>query len=203
MQTVELTAHLKKINRLRGRTATAAAAYRACALIECEREGWVHDYRRKSGMEAAEVILPGHAPAWASSRSGLWNAAEMRERNGKRGPNAGAFKVDAVTAREIMFGFPAGLSKAGRLDVARTIARHLVDRHGVAADFAIHTPGKAGDQRNHHCHLMFSTRRMTADGFTRKTREWDDVFTGSRTGLVANSWVGCKLGSADLGFTLC
>ena len=196
MQTVELTAHLKKINRLQGRTATAAAAYRACALIECEREGRVHDYRRKSGMEAAEIILPGNAPAWASSRSGLWNAAEMRERNGKRGPNAGAFKIDAVTAREIMFGFPAGLSEAGRLDVARAIARHLVDRHGVAADFAIHAPGKAGDQRNHHCHLMFSTRRMTADGFTRKTREWDDVFTGSRTLAETRAFIAGAMNTA-------
>ena len=41
-------------------------------------------------------------------------------------------------------------------------------------DVAIHAPGKQGDQRNHHAHLLMTTRRLEADGFTAKTRELDD-----------------------------
>ena len=51
-------------------------------------------------------------------------------------------------------------------------------RHGCAADVAIHRPGRTGDQRNHHAHILLTTRRLTAAGFTEKTRELDDLKTG-------------------------
>jgi hypothetical protein len=179
MRTFELSTRITLLKRRKGRTATAAAAYRACCVIECDREGRTHDYTRKRGLEASQIILPKGSPEWAADRAKLWNAAEMRERNGVRGKNARAFKPDANTAREFMFTFPAELSAAGRLKVAETIARHFADTHGVAADFAIHQPGKDGDQHNHHCHLLTTTRRMTAKGLTEKAREWDVLKTGS------------------------
>ena len=43
---------------------------------------------------------------------------------------------------------------------------------------AIHRPGRTGDQRNHHAHILLTTRRLTAAGFTEKTRELDDLKTG-------------------------
>ena len=181
MRVFEMTAHLQKISRADGRSATAAAAYRACALIRCERQAITHDYRRKSGLEARGIALPAAAPSWAADRPRLWNAAEMRERNGSRGINAGAFKAKAVPAREILFSFPAELSPAGREAVARKVAQHLVDTHQVATDFAIHAPGREGDRRNYHCHMMFSSRRMTTDGFGEKAREWSAYSIGART----------------------
>ena len=57
-------------------------------------------------------------------------------------------------------------------------ARELVARYGVAADVAIHAPHRDGDQRNHHAHLMLTTRRLGADGLTEKTRELDDRVQG-------------------------
>lgn len=178
MRVFELSTEVKAVRRKKGRTATSAAAYRACCVIECEREGRTHDYTRKRGLEFAEIVLPKGAPAWAADRSKLWNAAEMVERNGKRGKNAGAFKADAQTAREVMFSFPAELSAAGRLKVARIIAQHVVDTYGVAAEFSIHLPGKDGDERNFHCHLLMTTRRLTADGLKTKVREWSDLESG-------------------------
>ena len=59
--------------------------------------------------------------------------------------------------------------------MAETIARHLADTHGIAADFAIHKPGREGDQRNFHCHMLTTTRRLTAQGLGAKAREWDDI----------------------------
>jgi hypothetical protein len=164
---------MKAVQRSRGDSATAKAAYRACCVIECEREGRTHDYSRKGGLEASEIVLPDKAPAWAKDRGKLWNAAETRERNkDKRAKEK--FKANAQTARDVMFTFPAELSKEGRLSVARIVARHLVSTSAVAVDFNIHEPGKEGDERNYHCHVLFTTRRMTAKGLGEKCREWDE-----------------------------
>jgi hypothetical protein len=164
---------MKAVQRSKGDSATAKAAYRACCVIECEREGRTHDYSRKGGLEASEIVLPDKAPAWAKDRGKLWNAAETRERNkDKRAKEK--FKANAQTARDVMFTFPAELSKEGRLNVARIVARHLVSTSAVAVDFNIHEPGKEGDERNYHCHVMFTTRRITAKGLGEKCREWDE-----------------------------
>ena len=54
---------------------TAAAAYRAAERIDDRRTGEIHDYTRKGGVESANIVLPDHAPTWASDRAALWNAA--------------------------------------------------------------------------------------------------------------------------------
>lgn len=179
MRVFELSTHVKSISRKDGRSATAAAAYRSCSAITDERQGRTHDFTRKRGLEVAAIVLPAYAPAWALDRAQLWNAAELVERNGKRGKNAGQFKADAVTAREFLFSFPVELSAPGRLMVAHTLARHLADTHGIAADFAIHHPGAEGDERNYHCHLLTTTRRLTAEGLTKKAREWSSLKLGA------------------------
>ena len=179
MRTFELSTRITAIGRSEGRSATSAVAYRACCAIHCEREDRVHDYTRKQGLEVSGIVVPQGAPDWASNRAALWNAAEMRERNGKRGPNAGKFKADAKVAREFMFAFPVELSLAGRLKVAESVARHLAGTHGIVADFSIHRPGKDGDERNFHCHMLTTTRRMTADGLAAKAREWDALKSGA------------------------
>ena len=59
---------VKTISRSTGRTATAAAAYRAGARITDERTGEIHDYGRKRGIESATLIVPDNAPEWARDR---------------------------------------------------------------------------------------------------------------------------------------
>lgn len=170
---VELATAINPVQRSQGDSATAKAAYRACCVIDCEREGRTHDYSRKQGLEASEIILPGNAPKWAKDRAKLWNGAEKAERNKDKRAKS-EWKENAQVARDYMFGFPFELSREGRLRAARIIAGHLVETHGVAADFNIHEPGGDGDHRNYHCHLMWTTRRITAQGFGEKTREWDE-----------------------------
>ena len=70
------------------------AAYRACCVIECEREGRTHDYSHKGGREAGGIVLPEDAPAWAKDRAKLWNAIELRERNKDKRAKT-KFKADA------------------------------------------------------------------------------------------------------------
>jgi hypothetical protein len=44
---------------------------------------------------------------------------------------------------------------------------------GMIADIALHAPGREGDQRNHHAHIMLTTREIGADGFGAKNRDWN------------------------------
>lgn len=160
---------VKPISRSDGRSATAAAAYRAGVRITDERTGEIHDYTRKGGIESAELVLPAGAPSWAADRAALWNAAEKAEA-----------RKNSTVAREFEIALPEELSPAERQRLARDFARELVERHGCAADVAIHAPGKRGDTRNHHAHILLTTRRLGSDGFTEKTRELDDKKTGKQ-----------------------
>lgn len=159
---------VKAISRAVGRSATAAAAYRAGVAITDERTGLVHDYTRKAGVEHRELVAPDAAPAWASDRSALWNAAEKAER-----------RKDAKVAREYEIALPAELSADERRELAVGFARHISERYGVAVDVAIHAPGREGDQRNHHAHLLTTTRRVGPEGLGDKTRELDVKATAS------------------------
>lgn len=161
---------VKTISRSAGRSATAAAAYRAGVKIADERTGDVHDYTRKGGVESAELVLPAGAPEWATDRAALWNAAEQSET-----------RKNSTVAREFEVALPAELSPAERRGLAVAFGQELAERHGCAVDVAIHAPGKEGDNRNHHAHILCTTRRLTPDGFGAKTRELDDQKTGEVT----------------------
>ncbi|MFT8933460.1 MobA/MobL family protein, partial [Acetobacter syzygii] len=47
------------------------------------------------------------------------------------------------------------------------------------ADVAIHEPGREGDNRNHHAHILTTTRTAGADGLGAKTRILDVASTAS------------------------
>ena len=158
---------VKTIKRSAGRTATAAGAYRAGERIECQREGRIHDYTRKQGIEETFIVTPETAPAWAQDRSKLWNEAEASET-----------RRNSVTAREWELSLPSEISAEDRSQITRQFAEELVSRYGVAVDVAIHAPHREGDQRNHHAHVLTSTRRLEAEGFTAKTRVLDSAKTG-------------------------
>ena len=142
---------VKTIKRSAGRSATAAAAYRSAEAILCAREGRMHDYTRKSGVEENFIVLPNGAPDWAGDRAALWNAAEERET-----------RKNSVTAREWELALPAELTSAERRALAHDFAQQLVARYGVAADVAIHAPHREGDPRGDGLHLRPHGRDLGA-----------------------------------------
>ena len=160
---------VKPISRSDGRSVTAAAAYRAAAKISDERTGQLHDYTRKQGVVSVTIITPNLAPKWSQDRSQIWNAAELAET-----------RKNATVAREFEIALPSELNATQRQQLAHEFAQELVTQHGCIADVAIHQPGKEGDQRNHHAHILLSTRRLGPDGFTEKTRELDDYNSGPK-----------------------
>jgi ATP-dependent exoDNAse (exonuclease V) alpha subunit len=158
---------VKTISRSAGRSVTAAAAYRASEKIVDARTGQIHDYTHKKGVLSADIILPKNAPEWAKEREALWNAAEQSET-----------RKNSTVGREFEIALPNELNESQRRQLAIALAEEIVSRHNCVADVAIHEPGKGGDSRNHHAHVLCSTRRLGQNGFHEKTRELDEVKRG-------------------------
>jgi len=159
---------VKPISRRAGRSATAAAAYRAAERILDETTGETFDYTRKRGVEHTEIVLPSAAARqdvnWARDRQQLWNAAEFAEK-----------RKDSRVAREYEVALPCELKRPQRAELVQGFARELADRYGVAVDFAIHKPHRAGDERNFHAHILSTTRQITPTGMGAKSSiEWSD-----------------------------
>lgn len=158
---------VKTIGRSAGRSATAAVAYRLGERIHDEKTDLTHDYRARSGIETSFTLAPGNAPEWAHDPERLWNAAEGAER-----------RKNSTLAREVELALPANVTPEARLSIVQAFSLGLVERYGVGVTAAIHQPGSEGDQRNHHAHIMFTTREFDEDGLGAKTRILDDRKTG-------------------------
>jgi ATP-dependent exoDNAse (exonuclease V) alpha subunit len=123
---------MKPLCRIQGRSAVAAAAYRAGELLTNARDGIVHNYTGRRGIDHTEIVLPqgvAGATAWADDRGALWNTAEAAEK-----------RSDARTAREFILALPHELDDAQRLDLTREFAQGLANRYGAAVDVALHQP---------------------------------------------------------------
>jgi hypothetical protein len=145
----------KPLGRSSGRSAVAAAAYRAGARLRDERQGMEHDYTRRQGVLHTELVLPEGAGAW--TRAALWNAAEQAEK-----------RKDSRTAREWEIALPEELDAGERQQLAVRFARGLASKYGCAVDVALHEADREGDQRNWHAHLLTTTRRVVAGGLGDK-----------------------------------
>ena len=160
---------VKPVSRGGGRSATAASAYRAAELVRDHTTGQAFDYSRKRGVEHAEIVLPTEAARrdinWPRDREALWNAAERAEN-----------RSNSRVAREYELALPHELTKPQRLELVRAFASEIANRHGVAVDFAIHAPHREGDTRNHHAHVLATTRVIEPGGLGEKaTIEWSDT----------------------------
>jgi len=152
------------ISRSQGRSATAAAAYRVAERIEDRRTGLTFDYAARGGVDHTEILAPDHAPDWVRDRSELWNRVEESET-----------RKNSQVAREVRVALPDELTHAQRVALVRDYAQaQFVDR-GMVADIALHAPGRAGDERNHHAHILLTTREIGSEGFTTKNRDWNKV----------------------------
>jgi hypothetical protein len=155
---------IKPVSRSGGRTATAAAAYRAGERIRDERTGAVYNHSKRDDVLHKEIFLPSRLDRadagmeWARDRSTLWNTAEKADQ-----------RSNSRVAREYQVALPVELSAEQRVALARTFSREIADRYNVAVDLAVHAPRPEGDQRNFHAHLLATTREVTPEGMGPQT----------------------------------
>lgn len=155
---------IQQIKRSAGRSAVAAAAYRAGERLYDARQNMTHDYSRRSGVERTEIMLPADAPAWVQgiSREALWNAVE-----------AGEKRKDAQTARELRIMIPRELPVADRITVVRDYVQRAFVGKGMIADIAWHNKVASDGQDQPHAHVMLTMRPLTDTGFGKKSRhDW-------------------------------
>lgn len=138
---------IKNISRAKGKTAIAAAAYRAGTILTDNETGITHNYAKKSEVTYTEIILPEHAPAEYANRETLWNEVQKIETQDR-----------ARLTREWEVALPNELD----LDQAKTLIHDFAGSlvaEGMCIDLAIHW--KDG---NHHAHIMGTTRPIDKDG---------------------------------------
>ncbi len=152
------------ISRSQGRSATAAIAYRVAERIDDRRTGLTFDYAARGGVDHTETLAPEHAPDWVFDRSELWNRVEEAET-----------RKNSQVAREVRVALPAELTHAQRVELVRDFAQEQFVDRGMIADIALHAPGRDGDDRNHHAHILLTTREIGPEGFTTKNRDWNKV----------------------------
>lgn len=158
---------VKVISRSSGRSAVAAAAYRAAEQLRDERLDRVHNFTNKEGVVHSEVLLPEGAPQHLADREKLWNAVEAAEK-----------RKDAQLAREVELAIPRELTKKQGIALVRAFVKAEFVARGMIADLNVHWDiGKDGLAKP-HAHIMLTMRevRDAGDGkaaFGAKVRDWN------------------------------
>ncbi len=149
---------VKTIQRSKGRSSVAAAAYRAGECLHDNMTGLQHDFTRKGGVDFSEII------GFSGSREDLWNAAEQAEK-----------RKDATTAREYEIAIPIELTHFQKQRLVQAYSKWLHKEYGCVVDACIHDI--EGD--NPHAHILTSTRAWNEEKKAFSThklsREWSDT----------------------------
>ncbi|WP_239806764.1 Ti-type conjugative transfer relaxase TraA [Croceicoccus hydrothermalis] len=152
----------KVIGRSSGRSAVAAAAYRAGERLHDERIDRDHDFTNKAGVLHSEVMLPKGAPEAFTDRATLWNAVEAAEK-----------RKDAQLSREVEFALPRELTKKDNIKLAREFVKAELVEKGMIADLNVHWDISEDGKAKPHAHVMLTMREVTKDGFGAKVRDWN------------------------------
>jgi Ti-type conjugative transfer relaxase TraA len=150
------------IGRAQGRSAVAAAAYRAAERLHDERLDRDHDFTHKSGVVHSEILLPEGAPECFSDRERLWNEVEATEK-----------RKDAQLAREVEFAIPREMTRAQGVELARDFAQAEFVERGMIADLNVHWDIGADGVAKPHAHVMLTMREVNEQEFGAKERDWN------------------------------
>lgn len=150
------------IGRGAGRSAVAAAAYRAAERLHDERLDRAHDFTNKSGVVHSEILLPEGAPERFADREKLWNEVEATEK-----------RKDAQLAREVEFSIPREMTQAQGVALAQDFVRAEFVERGMIADLNVHWDIGADGLAKPHAHVMLTMREVGPDGFGQKERDWN------------------------------
>ena len=140
---------IKIISRGKGKTATAAAAYRSGTKIVDDEFGKTHDYTRKGGVAFSEILLCVNAPSKYSDRQTLWNEVQKIEK-----------QKNAQLCREVEVALPIEFSHHEQIEVVREYIKKNFTDKGMIADWSLH--GKSDG--NPHAHILLTMRPLKPNG---------------------------------------
>lgn len=158
-------ARMRIITRSSGGNVVRSAAYNARSNSHSERTGESFYFKHRDGHVHHELILPENAPAHLQEANALWNAAQAAEK-----------RINSQEAKELLLALPADAVVTGdmRAEMVRGFLRENFGPSNLAMQVDIHGPHE-GD-KNHHAHVLISTRELDADGFGAKVRSINGQF---------------------------
>ncbi|WP_027711134.1 MobQ family relaxase [Dickeya chrysanthemi] len=150
----------KIVKRSEGMSSCRKAAYHARCRITDDRTGNTYDFSHRTDLFHHLILAPVSAPAdIVENSSSLWNEVERVER-----------QKDGQTARYFDVAIPCELNNEDKIKlVVEYCQKNFVDK-GMIADIAFHDL----DGQNPHAHVMLTLKPITADGFGKKERSWND-----------------------------
>ena len=140
---------IKIISRGKGKTATAAAAYRSGTKIVDDEFGETHDYTRKGGVVFSEILLCVNAPSKYSDRQTLWNEVQKIEK-----------QKNAQLCREVEVALPIEFSHDEQIEVVREYIKKNFTDKGMIADWSLHDKSDG----NPHAHILLTMRPLKQNG---------------------------------------
>ena len=140
---------IKIISRGKGKTATAAAAYRSGTKIVDDEFGETHDYTRKGGVVFSEILLCVNAPSKYSDRQTLWNEVQKIEK-----------QKNAQLCREVEVALPIEFSRNEQIEVVREYIKKNFTDKGMIADWSLHDKSDG----NPHAHILLTMRPLKPNG---------------------------------------
>ncbi|MDR4899305.1 MobQ family relaxase [Yersinia kristensenii] len=150
----------KIVKRSEGMSSCRKAAYHARCRITDDRTGNTYDFSHRTDLFHHQILAPVSAPAHIiESSTTLWGEVEGAER-----------QSNGQTARYFDVAIPCELSNEDKIKlVVEYCQTNFVDK-GMIADIAFHDL----DGKNPHAHVMLTLKPITADGFGKKERSWND-----------------------------
>ncbi|EPN8812863.1 MobQ family relaxase [Yersinia enterocolitica] len=150
----------KIVKRSEGMSSCSKAAYHNRSRITDDRTGNTYDFSHRTDLSHHQILAPVSAPSHIiESSTSLWNEVERVER-----------QKDGQTARYFDVAIPCELNNEEKIKlVVEYCQKNFVDK-GMIADIAFHDL----DGKNPHAHVMLTLKPITAAGFTKKERSWND-----------------------------
>ncbi|AOR59248.1 MobQ family relaxase [Pectobacterium parmentieri] len=150
----------KIVKRSEGMSSCRKAAYHSRSRITDDRTGNTYDFSHRSDLFHHQILAPASALSYITeSSTALWNEVERVER-----------QKDGQTARYFDVAIPCELSNDDKIKlVVEYCQKNFVDK-GMIADIAFHDL----DSQNPHAHVMLTLKPITAEGFGKKDRSWND-----------------------------
>ncbi|GKW20740.1 hypothetical protein PEC302107_24690 [Pectobacterium araliae] len=150
----------KIVKRSEGMSSCRKAAYHARCRITDDRTGNTYDFSHRTDLFHHQILAPASAPTHIiESSTALWNEVERVER-----------QKDGQTARYFDVAIPCELNNEDKIKlVVEYCQKNFVDK-GMIADIAFHDL----DGNNPHAHVMLTLKPITAYGFGKKERSWND-----------------------------
>ncbi|TKU66904.1 MobQ family relaxase [Citrobacter sp. wls711] len=150
----------KIVKRSEGMSSCRKAAYHARCRIKDDRTGNTYDFSHRTDLFHHQILSPDSAPSYIiKSSTTLWNEVERVER-----------QKDGQAARYFDIAIPCELSNEDKIKlVAEYCQKNFVDK-GMIADIVFHDL----NGENPHAHVLLTLKPITADGFGKKERSWND-----------------------------